>query len=215
MKNLPLLLGTIIGSVVLIFGIGFLFSRTPDSTTTVLDQAMLQTDLAHSKGATESAKVTVVEFSDFQCPACRAAEPLVAQLSQEFADTVQFGYRHFPLTSIHPNAHPAALAAEAAANQNSFWPYHDVLFDKQDEWAAISDKTELETRFGEYAQSLSLDKDTFMADMKSEEVAARVAADTALGNEANVNSTPTFFVNGVPTPSAQLRSSIESLLAAQ
>lgn len=215
MKNLPLLIGTILGSIVLIFGVGFLFSRTPDATTTVLDQTMLQTDLAHSKGATESAKVTVVEFSDFQCPACRAAEPVVAQLSQEFADSVQFGYRHFPLTSIHPNAYPAALAAEAAAMQNSFWPFHDKLFDKQDEWAAISDKEELETRFGEYAETLGFDREKFMTDMKSEEAASRVAADTAMGTEANVNSTPTFFVNGVPTPAAQLRASIESLLAAQ
>lgn len=215
MKNLPLLLGTIIGSIVLILGIGFLFSRTPGSTTTAVDQTMLETDLAHSKGATESARVSVIEFSDFECPACKAVEPMVDQLATEFGSDVKFGYRHFPLDSIHPNARAAAHAAEAAARQNQFWPFHDVLFEKQAEWAVISNMGELETRFGEYAANLGLNQEQFMTDMKGDEVAAAVASDTAMGNQVNVTGTPTFFVNGVPTQSSQLRTSIESLLAAQ
>lgn len=215
MKNLPLLLGTIIGSIALIFGVGFLFSRTSPTTAGPVDQALLETDLAHTKGATESATVTIVEFSDFQCPACRAAEPLVAQLAQEFGDRVRFAYRHFPLESIHPNARPAALAAEAAARQDRFWPFHDLLFDKQDEWSGVNNQNELRDLFVGYAESLELSTDQFRSDLDSPEVAAAVNADVALATQANVNATPTFFVNGTPTTTAQLRSSIETLLASQ
>ncbi len=215
MKNIPLLLGTIFGSIALIFAVGFLFSRTPTSNTTAVDRAVLEADLTNVKGATESAKVTVVEFSDFQCPACRATEPLVDQLAQEFADSVSFSYRHFPLESIHPNARAAALAAEAAATQNSFWPYHDLLFDKQDEWTPIANQNELRTVFISYAKSLDLNADQFATALDSPEVEARVNADTALANQLKVNSTPTFFVNGEPTSTIKLRETITSLLSVE
>jgi protein-disulfide isomerase len=215
MKNIPLLLGTIIGSIVLIFGIGFLFSKTAQPTATAVDRAVLETDLLHTRGATESAKVVVVEFSDFQCPACRAAESLVDQLSQEYADRVTFAYRHFPLEQIHANARAAAIAAEAAAVQNAFWTYHDVLFDKQDEWSKISDAKALQAQFVTYAESLNLNRDQFVTDLEKAEVIARVTQDTALANQLKVNSTPTFFVNGIPVSTSELKAAIEAQLATQ
>lgn len=215
MKNIPLLLGTIIGSIALIFGVGFLFSQTPQTTTTAVDRTVLESDLAHTKGASESAKVTVVEFSDFQCPACRAAEPLVAQLAKEFAADVTFAFRHFPLENIHQNARAAAIAAEAAARQDAFWPYHDVLFDKQDEWSEISDKAELQKQFTSYAEALQLKTDQFTTDLASPEIETQVTADALLATQLKVNATPTFFVNGVPTSTSELKQSIETLLTSQ
>lgn len=215
MKNVPLLLGTIIGSIALIFAVGYLFSRTPQSSTPTVDRAVLEANLTHAKGATESARVTVVEFSDFQCPACRAASPLVTQLSQEYAQQVTFAFRHFPLENIHPNARLAAVAAEAAARQNAFWPYHDLLFSKQDEWSTITDRTQLRELFASYAGSLQLIPEQFLEDLAQPELEAAVTADSALAQQLNVNSTPTFFVNGTPTTTVELRASIESLLAGE
>lgn len=215
MKNIPLLLGTIIGSIILIFGIGFLFSRTAQPSTTTVDRAVLESDLTHTRGATESAKVMVVEFSDFQCPACRAAESLVTQLTQEYADRVTFAFRHFPLEQIHENARAAAIAAEAASVQNAFWPYHDLLFEKQDEWSAIDDATKLQEQFVTYAVALKLNPEQFTADLAKPETAAVVSSDTALANQLQVNATPTFFVNGIPASSSELKQLIDEQLASQ
>ena len=214
MKNVPLLLGTIIGSVLLIFAVGYLFSRTPaPSSTSAVDRTALEADLAHTKGATESAKITVVEFSDFQCPACRATEPLVAQLAQEYSANVKFAFRHFPLENIHANARAAAIAAEAAAKQNAFWQYHDVLFDKQDEWSEVTDQAKLSELFVSYAADIQLSTDQFKSDLDNPETAGRVTSDSALANQLQVNATPSFFVNGTPTPTNQLKTSIDALLA--
>lgn len=215
MKNIPLLLGTIIGSILLIFGIGFLFSKTTQPTATTVDRTILEENLDHEKGATESAKVVVVEFSDFQCPACRAAESLVTQLSQEYADRVTFAYRHFPLEQIHANARAAAIAAEAAAVQDAFWPYHDLLFDKQEEWSAIKDAQQLQDVFVAYADTLKLNREQFITDLAKPEVIAQVTEDGALANQLNVNATPTFFVNGIPSSISELKATIEAQLETQ
>src|SRR3989344_8159194 len=101
----------------------------------------------------EDAKVTIVEFSDFQCPACGAAHPVVKQVIKEYGDRILFVYRHFPLLATHQYALKAAEAAEAAGEQGKFWEYHDLLFAKQDNL-----KTEDLKR---YAQELELDTAKF------------------------------------------------------
>lgn len=213
MKNIPLLLGTIIGTVVLIVAVAFFFSKpdagTPQATT--VDTAMLTENATNTFGSAESS-ITVVEFSDFQCPSCKAASPLVEQLKNEYADSVYFVYRHFPLDSIHPNARLAGQAAESAAIDGKFWEYHDLLFANQEEWAAITDKKDLLEKFGEYASQLDIDKDTFLERIESEEVIGKVATDSDLGETVSVQGTPTFFVNGQQTAAPQLLSTVESLI---
>ena len=211
MKNIPLLLGTIIGTVVLIVAVAFMFSKpaaTPEAS--IVDKAVLLENATNTFGNPESS-ITVVEFSDFQCPSCKVAEPIVQQLKNDYADSVQFVYRHFPLDSIHPNARLASQAAEAAAMDDKFWEYHDLLFVNQEEWSDITDKNKVLEKFSEYATQLEIDKDTFLERIESEEVIGKVSAEADLAQAIGVNSTPTFFVNGQQTAAPQLISTVESL----
>src|SRR3989338_3958502 len=141
-----------------------------------------------------TAKVTLIEYSDLQCPACAAAQPVVKQIEREFANDISFVYRHFPLTQIHKNAEESAWAAEAAGKQGKFFEMRDKLFDFQSSWDDKSDVAEI---FATYAEQMGLDKNIFLADYKSDEVKQQVRGDMASGNRAGVNSTPTFFLNGL------------------
>ncbi len=139
----------------------------------------------------ETATVKVEEFSDFQCPACKAAQPTVDDVLKTFADRISFSYRHYPLISVHPLAFRAALAAECANDQGKFWPYHDVLFQKQPAFS----RDELVG----YARDLRLSLDGeqgFVACLDSRARNETVRADSREGDSRGVNSTPTFFVNG-------------------
>lgn len=138
-------------------------------------------------------KVTLVEYSDFQCPACGAYYPIVKQLNLELAGRIQFVYRHFPLTQIHANANLAALSAEAAGKQNKFWEMHDIIFENQSKWSGEKNAKDL---FVEYAQKLNLDVEKFKNDLDSDEVQEKVANDYQSGIRLGVNATPTFFLNG-------------------
>jgi protein-disulfide isomerase len=211
MKNLPLLLITIIGSLALIVAIGVMFGRQ-DVSTAVADPAKLMASTRHSFGP-EDATVTVVEFSDFQCPACRAAHPLVKQLKATYPDKVRVIYRHFPLTNIHPRALIAAQAAVAAGEQGKFWEMHDVLFDRQTQWAELDSDEAAVAAFSEYAAEIGIDKAKFQETIVSDPVKQVVAQDLADGNSLQVQATPTFFVNGQQLSAPlQLITTVESLL---
>lgn len=149
-------------------------------------------ELDNTKGNPE-ASVVVMEYSDFQCPACRAYYPMVRQLITEFEDRVLFVFRHFPLLSIHPNAEFAARASEAAGKQEKFWEMHDVLYQKQNEWARVANVTPL---FESYATLLALDLEKFRTDFGSDEVKDFVRAQRVHAVQAGLQGTPTFFVNG-------------------
>lgn len=154
------------------------------------------------------AKVTVVEFADFQCPACAAAAPVVEQLQQDYADKVKFVFRHFPL-SIHANALLAASAAEAAGNQGKFWEMYAVVYRDQSEWSTSSSA---EGIFGRYATNLGLDRAKFNKAMNDYLGIDRIRRDQADGNALGVNSTPTFFINGQKYSGALSRSQFKALL---
>lgn len=215
MKNLPLLLGTIGITLLMIIGVAFMFSdngtTSPDQSLPVAESVLVP-EGAHVKGATESAQVTVVEFSDFECPACRSVQPLVTQLMENYGESVQFVYRHYPLVSIHPNAQPAAIFAEAAAEQGKFWEVHDLLFETQSEWSEISSRDELQETFMRYAESLDMDVAQLEERMNDDAVLTAVQRDVSDGNTVNLSGTPTFYVNGVQTPAPQLLSTVESLV---
>jgi len=133
------------------------------------------------------ALVTVVEFSDFQCPFCSRAVPVLKELEKALGKDVRVVWKHLPL-SFHPNAMPAAIAAEAAREQGKFWEMHDKLFADQ---AAHSPAT-----YEKYAKELGLDLARFQASMKAPATRARVEADAAAAATAGVTGTPTFVVNG-------------------
>lgn len=138
------------------------------------------------------AMVVLEEFSDFQCPACAAYAPVVAEISKTFSADVAVVYRHLPLRSIHAYADKAARAAEAAGMQGKFWEMHDVLFAKQAEWSA----TGAQENFIAYAESIGLDKDRFLLDWASPNVQAKVMRDENLARVKNLSATPTFIING-------------------
>jgi protein-disulfide isomerase len=137
------------------------------------------------------AKIQMVEFSDFQCPACRYAEMPLRQIDAVYAGKIHFIFKHFPLR-MHPWAKPAAVAAECAGRQGKFWEYHDRLYDKQDDWT--NDKAD--DFFTGYAKDLKLDMPAWEACRRDPSVVASYEADIKDGDDAWVASTPTFFING-------------------
>ena len=144
------------------------------------------------KGSAD-AKINLVEYSDFQCPACSAYHPMLEQLSSDFGDRLAFVYRHFPLKRIHPNAEMAARAAEAAGKQGKFWEMHDMIFDNQSNWSGMPSA---KSAFVGYAESLGLDKKKFEDDIDSGEVKKSVDDDLASGEDSSVSATPSFYLNG-------------------
>jgi protein-disulfide isomerase len=134
-----------------------------------------------------TAKVTIVEFSDFQCPYCAQAHETVHQLRERYADQVRIIFRHFPLP-FHEHARLAAQAAAAAHAQGKFWVFHDRLFEHQD----ALDRKSLEN----YAQELGLDVAAFKKGLDDNAFNAQIDADMALGRSVRVDGTPTMFVNG-------------------
>jgi protein-disulfide isomerase len=135
----------------------------------------------------DDARITIVEFSDFQCPYCARALPAVKAVEEEFAGRVRVVWKHLPL-AMHSNAMPAALAAEAARQQGKFWEMHDRLFAGQQ---ALSDAA-----YAEHAKALGLDVARFEAARKDPATRARVEEDAKAAARAGVNGTPTFVVDG-------------------
>jgi protein-disulfide isomerase len=141
----------------------------------------------HSLGH-RHASVILVEYGDFECPHCKQAAPVVRHLAERFPLHLRVVFRHFPLTEVHANALRAALAAEAAAAQNKFWPMHDLLFANQQHFGAA--------HLRHYAQRLELDLARFDADMADTVYLQRVREHIAGGHRSGVRATPTFFVSG-------------------
>ncbi len=144
----------------------------------------------------KTAPVTIIEFSDYQCPYCRRwAQQVEGKLLETYGDKIRLVYRDFPLTRIHPYALPAAEAANCAGEQGKYWEYHDALF---------SGKYELgEEAFTAYAKDLGLDTDQFAQCMKEHRYRDEVEGDLNYALALGVQSTPTFFINGIAVVGAQ------------
>ncbi|MFV1884798.1 MAG: DsbA family protein [Balneola sp.] len=138
-----------------------------------------------------NARINLVKFSDYQCPACKVFVPFVHQLKEDFGDEISVTYKHFPL-SIHPYAHVAARSAEAARVQGKYQEMHDMIFEGQEQWS----RGNAEAIFIGYARALELDVEKFRQDMNSADMNRIVMADRREGRDLGVNSTPTFYVNG-------------------
>ena len=149
---------------------------------------------AHSLGP-EDAPITIVEFSDFQCPFCRrwheeVYEPLLAS----YPGQIRIVYRHLPLTSIHPEAFSAAEASMCAGEQDAFWQYHEKLFSSENLGSEV---------YTQYAQDLKLDITTFEACMTDHKYQAAIQKDSDFALDLGIRSTPTFFINGLAIVGAQ------------
>ncbi len=133
------------------------------------------------------APVTLIEFADFECPACGAAYPMLEEAYSKFKGNIRFVFKNFPL-SAHPNARIAAQAGYAALQQHKFWEMHHVLFPNQERLS--------EPQLSEYARGLHLDMAVFAKDMASEAAKQRIADETKQGDDLGVDSTPTIYING-------------------
>ena len=210
MKNVLLSILIVFGVTGALIFLLFLAQKSQSTVSGVLKNPVNETDWA--RGAS-SAQVTLVEYSDFQCPACQAYEPLVQKLTGRYGEKIRLVYRYFPL-SQHRNANAAAQAAEAAGRQGKFWQMHDVLFAKHTEWEEASAP---EVLFVGYAQMLGLNIEKFKTDMHTENVQKKINDDYASGEASSVTGTPTFFLNGNkidnPTSYEQFQSVIEQAIA--
>lgn len=140
-------------------------------------------------------KVTLIEYGDFQCPACYQYEPVMQEIREKYKDKINFQFRNFPLAQIHPNALAAHSAAEAASKQGKFWEYHDVLYEQQKAWSTAASSSRSAT-FEGYAAELGLNIEQFKSDMENSDVRAVIDADIEEGKSIGATGTPTFVLNG-------------------
>jgi protein-disulfide isomerase len=182
------LTGIVVASIILVIGAVFFLSQ-PEKPIVIDPANLIKEDSL--KISSDSAKLTIVEFGDFQCPACKAAHPGLKQAMADFPGQVNFVFRHYPLP-MHANAQAASKAVEAANRQGKVWEMYDKLFDSQEEWAAESNPTEM---FKKYAGELGMDAEKLATDMKDSAIADKITKDIGDGNASGVNSTPTFYFN--------------------
>ncbi len=198
-------------ATVLVFGslalLAIYGNGKPAEATPLLANAITAIDWVNGGS---SAKVELVEYSDFQCPACGYYYPWVKQLQQKFGDQIKFAYRYFPLSSLHKNAQISAQAAEAAGQQGKFWEMHDKLFDNQAVW---SDSDNAANIFSGYAKDLGLNITKFSADLNSDKTIARVGDDYQSGVAIGINHTPTFFLNGTEIQNPNSYANFEELIS--
>lgn len=171
----------IVTLLILIGGVYFMSKPTPS-----LSKTELISPKTHTLGNV-NAKTYLVEFSDFQCPACKTFKPTVDAIVEKNKDKLLFAYRHFPLTQ-HQFGFKAALAAEAAAEQGKFWEMSNLLFDNQEKF---SDEI-----FPDLAKKLNLDLNKFQTAVDNPDLKNIVLTDQQYGEKAGVDATPSFYLNG-------------------
>jgi len=194
-KSILIWLGVIVVTIGAIVGLYYLSSPGGGNGSSVGLTLTEPVSASDWRRGPDGAKAVLVEYSDFQCPACASYEPLLQQLSGEFGNSLQFVYREFPLRSIHQNADLAARAAEAAGVQGKFWEMHDKIFQTQADWSKLSNSA-AEAKLKSYAQALGVNMPQFASDLNSPAVMAKINNDISSGNQSGIQGTPTFFLNG-------------------
>ncbi len=203
MAMIAIIVVAVVGSIIMFGG-----SDSASSGAWIGDPLLLATGEAngdeevqaadHYRGA-EDPEVVIIEYADFECPACFGFAPQLQIVEANYEDEVQVIFRHNPLSSLHPNAFAAHRAAEAAGQQDKFWEMHDILFERQPSWSAqqsglsVSDAAAV---FEGYAEEIGLDMDKFRADVESEEVFDYIDSHLDSGSQLGVTGTPTIFLNG-------------------
>lgn len=198
-KKYSIWAGALIVVVAVIAGLVWLVNYSPTSTTGT-KVTVAQISARDMVRGDKNAKATLIEYGDFQCPACGAYYPLVKQLIDDEKNNLFFVYRFFPLVNVHPNAFAADQAAYAAFKQGKFWDMHDLLYANQSDWAALQDPT---GTFNDYAKKLGLDVNQFKQDYASSETKKYVQDSEDTSTSEGINSTPTFILNGVKITNPQ------------
>jgi protein-disulfide isomerase len=207
-KILIAILVIVVGGMITPFILANKGSNTPAA---VGDKTKITRDSSHKEG---SGPVQMVEFGDYQCPACGAAYPNVQQLLKDYSGKVTFYFRNFPLTQLHPNAQAASEAAEAAGAQGKFWEMHDKLYETQKDWSDLASNDAL-AKFVSYAKDLGLDADKFKSAVENEDFKNLIDQDVADGTALNINGTPTFFFNGTQNTGGYDYNTLKSQVDAQ
>lgn len=206
------MIGVVIASILLLIGGAWIYQRSlPKDTLTENKEALVREDSMKVQAPNE--KLVVVEFADYQCPACAAVFPKIKEFKEAYKDSVTFVYRDFPLTNIHPNAMAAAQLARIAGEQNKYWEMHDKLFETQAEWEALSDPTAM---FLSYSTDLGMDISSIKQKLESGAYVDAIKADMKDAELLGVNSTPTFFVGDTIIRTANhvaLKAAIDEALA--
>lgn len=186
---------TLILVAVAVFSLGgsSLNNNKDDSQKTAQDAKVLVRSDSHVEGP-KDAKVTVVEFGDFQCPACGSAYPVVNQIESTYKGKIKFVFRNYPLP-VHKNAKLAAEAAEAAGAQGKFFEMYHKLYGNQKAWSESNNA--LDEYFVKYAQEIKLDVEKFKSEVKASKYAEKIQNDINDGNAVGVSATPTFYINGI------------------
>ncbi len=199
-----ILLGILVATVAIVGGAVFFFSKPAPPPKPLAREELVAPDSFAIGNA--SASAWLVEFSDFQCPACRAFAPVVDELVRAYPDKLLFVYRHYPL-SKHPQAKPAATAAEAAGLQGKFWQMSKLLFENQDGLSA--------NPWGRLADELKLDRVKFDAALTADTLKAKVDRDETAAIRLGLPGTPSFFLNGVRLTVAspgELKKAVEEVI---
>lgn len=153
--------------------------------------------------------VTLIEYGDYQCPACGEYYQPLKQVFDKYHKDIYFQFRNFPLTQLHQNAFAGARAAEAASMQGKYWQMHDLLYEGQQIWGEASSPINF---FNQYATQLGLNINKFKQDYASDQVNNYIRADMSEGNKLGIDSTPTFFLDGKkiesPNPTLQAFSQV-------
>jgi len=182
-KNLLVNLLFIIAVLIIIIT-GWGLCKKEKKSTTLLYPKILETD---PKKGSDSARVTIIEFGDFQCQYCQTMSEIFNQVKQEYGENVRLIWKDFPLTSIHDQASGAAQAARCAQMQGKFWEMHDLLFQNQSKLSA--------TLYLSLAEQLKLNTDSFSECLSSQETIGLINQNMAEGNQLGVKGTPYFYVN--------------------
>lgn len=191
MKNTLIIWGIVLLVILGSVGIIIKLAKNRPASTGLTGSIPAVSSQDNSRGP-KDAKVVLVEYSDFQCPACGSFYPTVEELNKELGDKILYVYRNFPLPQ-HQNAEIAAYAAEASARQGKFWEMYSLLFANQREW---SEGKNARDYINKYAGTIGLNMDKFGTDIVLSEIKDKVSGDETGGANAGVNSTPTFFLNG-------------------
>jgi protein-disulfide isomerase len=156
-----------------------------------------------SKGP-ENAPITIVEFADFQCPYCASAKIILDDLFKQYKNKIRIIFKNYPLIQIHPEAMPAAIAAECANKQNKYWQMHDALFENHKKLG--------EDLYQKLAQSLQLNINEFNKCRKDPSIQAQVSSEMDYGQSLGINATPAFYVNGIQLMGAVPKSEFEKVI---
>lgn len=182
-----------LATLIILIGGSWLFSKngSPNSPDNKKANSQVLNREESNKIATDSAKITIVEFGDYQCPACANVQPTVEKILTGYQDKINFVFRHFPLPQ-HQFAQISAQVAESAGRQQKYWEMHHLLYNNQSEWTQSKKPMQF---FLKYAEEIGLDNKLFTKDVEDNSIKNKIQQDTADAYKLKINSTPTFFIN--------------------